>query len=109
MTLQTEQNALGPSASEKAMLSAIAPQAQPNVKKKKGPKGPNPLSVKKKAPKLELKKTAAAAPPQIEKVDTGKKRKRQEVDDVVLVETGPRPKRRRRHRVGPRGVEGPAV
>lgn len=100
--LQVEQNALGPSVSEKAMLNAVAPQPEPRVKKRKGPKGPNPLSVKKKTPKHRIqegKKTATAAAQDEKKVDAGKKRKRGEADGgsgSVSVETESRPKRRRR-------------
>jgi len=109
-TLQTEQNALGPSKSEKAMLSAAAPQAEPRVKRKKGPKGPNPLSVKKKAPKhgIQEVKTAVATAARVEEVGAGNKRKRQEPDGSggVSVETELRPKRRRRHKPAARLVEG---
>ncbi|KAI0321708.1 Fcf1-domain-containing protein [Amylostereum chailletii] len=45
-----EQDALAPSTSEAAQLKAAAPQQEPTPKKKRGPKGPNPLSVKKKKP-----------------------------------------------------------
>jgi U3 small nucleolar RNA-associated protein 23 len=100
--LQAEQNALGPSVSEKAMLSAVAPRPEPRVKKRKGPKGPNPLSVKKKTPKHRIqqgKKTTATAAAQDEKkVDAGKKRKREEDDGgsgSVSVETESKTKRRR--------------
>lgn len=99
--LQAEQNALGPSVSEKAMLNAVAPQPEPRVKKKKGPKGPNPLSVKKKTPKHRIqqeKKTTATPAAQDEKVDAGKKRKREEAEGgsgSVSVETESKPKRRR--------------
>jgi len=105
---RAEQEALGPSTSEKAMLSAAAPQVDLVVKKKKGPKGPNPLSVKKKAPRhvmQEGKKTRVAAPPRVEKkVDIGNKRKRSEADDGggVSVETAFKPKRRRRHKTASR-------
>ena len=81
------------------------------MKKRKGPKGPNPLSVKKKAPKhrvQEGKKTTAVAAAQVEKVDGGKKRKRHEADGgsgTVSVETEPRPKRRRRHKATTREVD----
>jgi len=109
-SLQAEQNALGPSISEKAMLNAVAPQAEPSIKRKrKGPKGPNPLSVKKKAPKhriQEVKKTTVAATAQVKKVEVGNKRKRQETDGGDLsTETEPRPKRRRRHKSGSRPVD----
>ena len=43
---QAEAQLLGASTSEKALINASKPEDAP--KKKKGPKGPNPLSVKKK-------------------------------------------------------------
>ncbi len=109
-SLQAEQNALGPSISEKAMLNAVAPQAEPSIKRKrKGPKGPNPLSVKKKALKhriQEVKKTTVATATQVKKVEAGNKRKQQETDGVDLsIETEPRPKRRRRHKSGAHPVD----
>jgi len=108
---RAEQNALGPSISEKAMLSAAAPQAEPRIKRKKGPKGPNPLSVKKKAPKhgiQEVKKIAVGTAACVEEVGAGNKRKRQEPDGSggVSVETEPRPKRRRKHKAAARLIEG---
>jgi len=108
---RAEQEALGPSTSEKAMLSAATPQVEPVVRKKKGPKGPNPLSVKKKAPKhavQEARKTRVAATPRVEKVEIGNKRKRMGGHDAigVSVETTPKPKRRRRHKTASRtGVD----
>jgi U3 small nucleolar RNA-associated protein 23 len=86
------------------MLNAVAPQPEPIAKKRKGPKGPNPLSVKKKAPNnrtREVKKTTVAAAARVEKVDCGKKRKRHEADrsnGTVSLATESRPKRRRRHK-----------
>ncbi len=92
------------------MLSAAAPQAEPRVKRKKGPKGPNPLSVKKKAPKhgIQEVKMAVATAARVEEVGAGNKRKRQEPDGSggVSVETELRPKRRRRHKAAARLVEG---
>lgn len=91
------------------MLNAVAPQAEPSIKrKKKGPKGPNPLSVKKKAPKdriQEAKKTTVAAATEV-KVEAGNKRKRQETNGGDLsTETELRPKRKRRHKSGARPIE----
>lgn len=86
-------------------LNAVTPQVEPVVKRKKRPKGPNPLSVKKKAPKVAV---AAAATNRVEKADVGSKRNRQEVDDIggVSVESQPKPKRRRRHKAASRSAEG---
>jgi U3 small nucleolar RNA-associated protein 23 len=101
--LQAEQNALVPSTLERAVLKAATPQAEPILRKKKGPKGPNPLSVKKKALKhgaQEAKKaTKVVNTSQVEKVDAGSKRKRH--DDAAEPAQQPRPKRRRRHRCTP--------
>jgi len=105
-TFQVEHDALGPSKSEKATLNAVTPPVEPVVKRKKRPKGPNPLSVKKKAPKATV-----AATTRVEKADVASKRKRQEVDDNdiggVSVETQPKRKRRRRHNAASRPVEEP--
>jgi U3 small nucleolar RNA-associated protein 23 len=94
------------------MLNAVAPQPEPSVKKREGPKGPNPLSMKKKAPKnriQEVSKTNDVAAAQV-KVDR-RKRKQQEEDNGsgnvnVSVVTEPRPKRRRRHKATARPVDG---
>ncbi|KAJ7042537.1 Fcf1-domain-containing protein [Mycena alexandri] len=45
---QMEEQALHPTGSEKRTLAGPSTSAEPPRKKKKGPKGPNPLSVKKK-------------------------------------------------------------
>jgi len=101
ITLQSkqraEQDALGPSKSEKTTLP-VAPQVEPVIKRKKRPKGPNPLSVKKKAPKA----TFGTTP------HVGSKRRRQQSDDVgsVLAETEPKPKRRRRRKAASGQAEG---
>ena len=102
--LQAEKDALGPSISEKAMLSAVAPRAEPVVKRKKGPKGPNPLSVKKKAPKSKIQEFKKATVGATAPVDVTRKRKRQEAEDSsdVSVETELKPKRRRRRRTASR-------
>lgn len=92
--MQAEHDALAPSKSEKATLNAVTPQVEPVIKRKKRPKGPNPLSVKKKAPKV-----AFTAATRVEKAEVNK-RNRQEVDDIgdAPVDTQPKPKRRRRHK-----------
>jgi hypothetical protein len=81
------------------MLNAVTPQVEPVVIRKKGPKGPNPLSMKKKAPKATIAR--------VEKADVKSKRKRHEAEDVdaVSVEAQPKPKRRRRHKAASRAVE----
>jgi U3 small nucleolar RNA-associated protein 23 len=101
--LQAEQDALVPSTLERAILKAATPQTEPILRKKKGPKGPNPLSVKKKAPKhgaQEAKKvTKVVNTSQVGAVDAGSKRKR--LDDAAEPARQPRPKRRRRHKCTP--------
>jgi U3 small nucleolar RNA-associated protein 23 len=99
---RAEKDALGPSTSEKAMLNAVTPQVEPVVKRKKAPKGPNPLSVKKKVPKGTVPVTT-----RVEKADVRSKRKREEADDVdgASVEAQPKPKRRRRHKAASRLAE----
>jgi U3 small nucleolar RNA-associated protein 23 len=81
----------------------VTPQEEP-LKRKKRPKGPNPLSVKKKAPKARV-----ATITRVERADVGSKRRRQEADEIggVSVETQPKPKRRRRHKAASRPAEGP--
>jgi U3 small nucleolar RNA-associated protein 23 len=95
------------------MLSAVTPRVEPIVKKKKGPKGPNPLSVKKKAPKhsaQEVKKARViAATAGTEHVEVRSKRKRQAVEDGdASGETERKPKRRRRPKSTTRVVDGSA-
>jgi len=68
-----EEKALHPSAPEIATLPSTAPP-EPPKKKRKGPKGPNPLSVKKKKPKPDIPTPAETMK------QTGEKRKH--VDDV---------------------------
>ncbi|KAJ2918947.1 hypothetical protein MD484_g1374, partial [Candolleomyces efflorescens] len=79
-----EQKLLGASTSDAALIEASQPDAPPKKVKKKGPKGPNPLSVKKKQtepaqrrPKPNTDKGEARPN---EKVDLGK-RKRDGNDD----------------------------
>lgn len=48
MYAKTDEAALRPDQSELAKLSASVQRTEPPRKKRKGPKGPNPLSVKKK-------------------------------------------------------------
>ena len=98
-TLQAEHDALGPSEAEKATLTAVTPPVEPVVKRKKRPKGPNPLSVKKKA--------IVATTTRVEKTDVGSKRKRHDATDidVASAQTKHKPKRRRRHKPTSRPVE----
>lgn len=87
--LQAEQQSLAPSTSEIGKLKAAAPESQPVKKKKKGPKGPNPLSIKKKKvvepPATKVKseepgkdKLSGEVTKTVQSEKTGEKRKRQE-------------------------------
>jgi len=92
-----EQDALGPSTSERAILNAATPQVERVQKKNRGPKGPNPLSVKKKVRKQsvqESKKANFTGEASGEKVEA--KRKQDESDSSD--EASPKPKRRRRRK-----------
>jgi U3 small nucleolar RNA-associated protein 23 len=97
---QAEQDALGPSTSERDILSAATPQVEHVPKKKRGPKGPNPLSVKKKTRKQsvqEPKKANFTRPAGDEQAEVRGKRKRDESDSNDEA-SSPKPKRRRRHK-----------
>ncbi|KAI0669979.1 Fcf1-domain-containing protein [Trametes maxima] len=97
-----EEKALHPSAPESATLPTSGVEDPPR-KKKKGPKGPNPLSVKKKKPKTDAAKPSKKEESDDTKPQVGEKRKR--ADDVeapasteVRSETtGHRRRRRRKH------------
>ncbi|KAI0079585.1 hypothetical protein K474DRAFT_1591843 [Panus rudis PR-1116 ss-1] len=97
-----EQQALGPSMAEKSRIEADKPPVQP-PKKKKGPKGPNPLSVKKKKPKATLPEKQSAESDE-KHARTGEKRKQGHESDSedgntpanVTEGSGHKRKRRRR-------------
>jgi len=90
-----ERDALAPSTSERVVLKAAIPPTEPTLRKKR-PKGPNPLSVKKKAPKHGVEETKKRTANQVDQADVGSKRKR--LDDAEdSASTRPRPKRKRRH------------
>ncbi|KAF8140092.1 Fcf1-domain-containing protein [Boletus edulis] len=74
---QNEEKAFQPSAAELANIGVDNPPERP--RRRKGPKGPNSLSVKKKAPP-----------------DTSQKRKRTDVDEDVTSPTAQKRKRRRK-------------
>ncbi|CCM00948.1 uncharacterized protein FIBRA_02995 [Fibroporia radiculosa] len=105
-----EETALYPSTSEITALPSSVPAEQPR-KKKKGPKGPNPLSVKKKIvksdPSSSLKRPRAPKPNESE---VGSKRKRMEASEAVdnqrvTSESGHKRKRRRKAHLTPDTVE----
>jgi U3 small nucleolar RNA-associated protein 23 len=97
--LQAEQDALAPSTSESAILNAATPQVERVPKKKRGPKGPNPLSVKKKTQKHSVQKPKAnvATTARDEQVEARGKRKLDESDSNDET-SSPKPKRRRRRK-----------
>ncbi|KAJ7169588.1 Fcf1-domain-containing protein [Mycena filopes] len=85
----TEEQALHPTGSEKQTLAGPSTATEPPRKKKKGPKGPNPLSVKKKkvdtAPKPSAKdkgKGKEKPPVELRDAAVGEKRKRDDTDDM---------------------------
>lgn len=92
---QTEEQDLHMNQSDLALVGA--PKTEPVQKKRKGPKGPNPLSIKKKQ---------VARPPQDNKhIRVGEKRKRdieqvevEKNDDTAAVSEGITRKRRRRRK-----------
>ncbi|KAI6143251.1 PIN domain-like protein [Pisolithus tinctorius] len=97
---QKEQEALGPAAAESVKL----PQQPSNPpRKKKGPKGPNPLSMKKKVARPASvripRQSDSTAPPSPSDLSIGEKRKREE-NDEQLAATRKR-RRRRKHGSGP--------
>lgn len=94
---RAEQDALAPSTSERAILNAATPQVERVPKKKRGPKGPNPLSVKKKARKHSDQEPKDTNTTRGEEVEARRKRKRDESDSNGEA-SSPRPKRTRRRK-----------
>ncbi|KAH9946692.1 PIN domain-like protein [Amylocystis lapponica] len=99
-----EEEALHPSAPEKAGLPS-ATSTEPTPKKKRGPKGPNPLSIKKKKAKADLPNGQAKKQDQPTQREVGQKRKREETNDSAgadeqSFEGGSGRKRRRRKQNG---------
>ena len=107
---QAEEKALHPTAPEAEKLPSTSTPVDPPRKKKKGPKGPNPLSVKKKKPKADT-----SAPPNSSetKAMVGEKRRRDDdgADNPVSQTEGAasthKRKRRRKHGAGagPEAIE----
>lgn len=73
---KTEEEALHPTASD---IALVGPSSDPTPKKRKGPKGPNPLSVKKK--KIEILPTTGKNSSRRTHNDPAEKRKRNEDED----------------------------
>lgn len=100
MNAQAEQDALGPSTSERDTLNAATLQVEHVPKKRRGPKAPNPLSVKKKIRKQsvqESKKAKFTRPTGGEQVEARGKRKRDESDSNGEA-SSPKLKRKRRRK-----------
>lgn len=89
-TLKAEQKLLGTSPSDAALIEASRPEP-PKQFKKKGRKGPNPLSVKKKKPterpqldprnKNKGKATEAMSAPNTDRVNLGKRKRNNNDND----------------------------
>ncbi|KAF8559251.1 hypothetical protein OG21DRAFT_1493186 [Imleria badia] len=91
---QNEENAFQPSVAELATIRADNP-AEPH-RRRKGPKGPNPLSVKKKAASLAGQHISTRTSDMAEPV-TGHKRENADVEDNAIAPTARKRKRRRKH------------
>lgn len=92
MVFQAEQGALLPAGEELPLSTAEIP---PLSKKKKGPKEPNPLSMKKKKKRID--------PPPAGQADTdvvGQKRKRDDVGESTQDVAKPRRKRKKKNAAG---------
>ncbi|CAK5264774.1 unnamed protein product [Mycena citricolor] len=87
----TEEKALHATGSEKPQSDA-----GPVPKKRKGPKGPNPLSVKKKKP--DPKPAATTKPRSSETAIVGEKRKREDVKEAQESQAEPEMKKKRKRR-----------
>jgi len=98
-----EEQALHPTASDMTLVSASG-SAEPIRKKRKGPKGPNPLSVKKK--KVVEASKARPRPVPVTKANVGEKRKRGEEnkaqgeDEIISNDVEPPQRKRRRKKAG---------
>jgi len=78
--LKVDEAALRPSESELAKLPASVQQTEPPKMRKRGPKGPNPLSVKKKKPTVPQ---PTQPKPKSKSIPTGSKRKLDDEPDDV--------------------------
>ncbi|KAI9445144.1 Fcf1-domain-containing protein [Lactarius indigo] len=93
-----EQEALAPSTSERAILNAPTPQLEPVPKKKRGPKAPNPLSVKKKAHKYSVQEPKKIKPVGVAHGGEVEARRKRRYESDSNDEASPKPKRRRRRK-----------
>ena len=80
--VKADEAALRPIESELAKLPASVQQAEPPKMRKRGPKGPNPLSVKKKKP---IVPKPAQPKPKSNPVPIGSKRKLEDEQDGIEV------------------------
>lgn len=113
--IQAEQQTLLPSTSELKQITPTSEPSEPPRKKRKGPKGANPLSVKKKKAKtaepLAKVRTTTAGPSssRMEEADAqiGQKRKAKESEthSEVTEEGGVRKRKRRRKTATPHLAE----
>lgn len=99
---QAEEQSLHATALDKEHASTSATEP-PRPKKKKGPKGPNPLSVKKKKVVPNIPQAKAVSQGDNEVARAGTKRKRVEGDDEEGIDSAPtdisaRQKKRKRKR-----------
>ncbi|KAM5535389.1 hypothetical protein V8D89_010911, partial [Ganoderma adspersum] len=96
-----EEKALRPTEPEAAKLTATTSAPTEPPCKKKGPKGPNPLSMKKKKPMPEVNTSAAEDQHRDSKAHVGEKRRRQDDDQderpTMTEGSGHKRKRRRKH------------
>lgn len=91
---QNEEKAIQPTATELATIRADNPAEPP--RKRKGPKGPNPLSVKKKAVPRARQPAPTTGSDKAESV-TGQKRKSTDVEHETTTPTARKRKRRMKH------------
>jgi len=88
-----EEKALHVPASDKSLLKSSAPQPQETVRKKRnGPKGPNPLSVKKKKMQMTTK-------PEQPQVLAKRKRDTNDEDNQQAPSSRHRQRRRKAHKI----------
>jgi U3 small nucleolar RNA-associated protein 23 len=102
--IQAEHQILLPSISEATQLAAVAPPSEePPRKKRKGPKGPNPLSVKSKKTMPSEKAISKSASVRLtgKVANTGEKRKHVADDEVEDGGRNTGHKRKRRRKTAP--------
>ena len=101
MSPKSEQQILLPSASETAHLTSQTADVGPAKKKRKGPKAPNPLSVKKKKP-TEPAMTKTKPVDSKSGVSSAKRKHESEVDETTEHNESSGHKRKRRRKQPPK-------